>query len=171
MLLSTFATNASIEILTYGIIGGLGLGLLYVPACVAPSFWFSKTRALATGNVIHRIHFFTSVILQGIATCGSGFGAFALAPLISFVKGRFGWKGVMNVLGSLCFSCIFFGAVMSKPRSLENEDDKHDDKINEKPMKSLKKILKNRSLLMLILANPPAVMGHYLLYVFLPEVG
>jgi MCP family monocarboxylic acid transporter-like MFS transporter 14 len=40
----------------YGVIGGVGFGMIYVPAVIAVGFYFEKKRALATG----------------IAICGSG---------------------------------------------------------------------------------------------------
>lgn len=41
---------------TYGIIGGFGFGLIYLPAVVAVGYYFETKRSLATG----------------IAVCGSG---------------------------------------------------------------------------------------------------
>ena len=35
--------------LTYGVIGGFGLGLIYLPAVVAVGYYFESKRALATG--------------------------------------------------------------------------------------------------------------------------
>ena len=49
ILLSSLSTNVLALILTYGVIGGFGQGLIYVPACVSAGFWFEKKRALATG--------------------------------------------------------------------------------------------------------------------------
>ena len=46
--------------LTYGVIGGFGLGLIYLPAVVAVGYYFEKRRALATG----------------ISVCGSGVGEY-----------------------------------------------------------------------------------------------
>jgi len=40
----------------YGVVGGVGFGMIYVPAVIAVGFYFEKRRALATG----------------IAICGSG---------------------------------------------------------------------------------------------------
>ena len=52
ILLSTFSSNSFTLILTFGVVGGFGQGLMYVPACVSAGFWFEKKRALATGFVI-----------------------------------------------------------------------------------------------------------------------
>ena len=42
--------------ISYGIVGGLGLGLMYVPAVTAVGYWFEKKRSLVTGE-IYNIHF------------------------------------------------------------------------------------------------------------------
>ena len=47
ILLSSLSTNVLALILTYGVIGGFGQGLIYVTACVSAGFWFEKKRALA----------------------------------------------------------------------------------------------------------------------------
>ena len=42
--------------ISYGIVGGLGLGLMYVPAVTAVGYWFEKKRSLVTGEIRY-IHF------------------------------------------------------------------------------------------------------------------
>lgn len=42
--------------LLYGVVGGIGFGMIYVPAVIAVGFYFDNKRALATG----------------LAICGSG---------------------------------------------------------------------------------------------------
>ena len=62
--------------LTYGVIGGFGLGLIYLPAVVAVGYYFEKRRALATG----------------ISVCGSGVGTFLFAPLSTALLNAVDWK-------------------------------------------------------------------------------
>jgi len=50
------APNMIVLFAFYGVIGGIGFGMIYVPAVIAVGFYFEKKRALATG----------------IAICGSG---------------------------------------------------------------------------------------------------
>ena len=64
-------------------IGGFGLGLIYLPAVVAVGYYFERRRALATG----------------ISVCGSGVGTFLLAPLATVLLDEFGWKGA-NLVGT-----------------------------------------------------------------------
>lgn len=55
-VLSTFSTSVNMLMITYGILGGFGFGLIYLPAVVAVGYYFETKRSLATG----------------IAVCGSG---------------------------------------------------------------------------------------------------
>jgi len=59
--------------------GGIGAGLIYVPAVITTGFYFERWRALATG----------------IAVCGSGIGAFLLAPISDILVKNFGWRGAL----------------------------------------------------------------------------
>ena len=54
-------------LLTYGVMGGVGLGLMYAPAVVTVGQYFTRRLNLATG----------------ICVCGSGAGTFLLAPITS----------------------------------------------------------------------------------------
>src|SRR5436190_15273542 len=60
-------------------LGGIGAGLIYVPAVITTGFYFERWRALATG----------------IAVCGSGIGAFLLAPISDILVKNFGWRGAL----------------------------------------------------------------------------
>jgi len=52
----TGEANMAVMFIVYGILGGIGFSLIYVPAVITVGFYFDKKRALATG----------------IAICGSG---------------------------------------------------------------------------------------------------
>ena len=49
MLTSSYSSSLTILMITYGIFGGFGLGLMYVPAVIAVSQYFNKRLNLATG--------------------------------------------------------------------------------------------------------------------------
>ena len=55
--------------LTYGVMGGFGLGMVYLPSVVSCGYYFEKRRAIATG----------------IGVCGAGVGCFVFAPLANFL--------------------------------------------------------------------------------------
>ena len=46
---SIFSPNLDIMIMTQGVIAGIGIGLVYLPSIIAPSFYFYEKRAVAYG--------------------------------------------------------------------------------------------------------------------------
>ena len=50
MLTSSYSSSLTILMVTYGIFGGFGLGLMYVPAVISVSQYFSRRLNLATGR-------------------------------------------------------------------------------------------------------------------------
>ena len=103
-VLSIFSPNVPVLMLTYGIIGGFGLGLIYLPSVVAVGYYFESKRALATG----------------IAVCGSGVGTFVFAPLATTLEKEYGWRGANLIFAGLCLNCAIFGALM-RPLVLTTE--------------------------------------------------
>ncbi|XP_011145464.1 monocarboxylate transporter 3 isoform X1 [Harpegnathos saltator] len=95
-VLSTFSSSVNILMMTYGIMGGIGFGLIYLPAVVCVGYYFETKRSLATG----------------IAVCGSGFGTFAFAPLATMLLEAYSWKGANLILAGLILNCAVFGAMM-----------------------------------------------------------
>ena len=80
---SFFASSINSLILWYGLFGGMGNGLVYVPGLIACGFYFDESkRALATG----------------IATSGSGIGIVAIPLFVNYVNENFGWRHCMLIL-------------------------------------------------------------------------
>ncbi|CAG9823917.1 unnamed protein product [Phaedon cochleariae] len=104
--LSVLCPSVEWLMIVYGVGGGLGFGLMYVPAVVNVGYYFEKRRSLATG----------------IAVCGSGFGTFAFAPLGAYFLNSYGWKGANLVLAGICLSCVIF-AILMKPIAYEKKSD------------------------------------------------
>ncbi|XP_058062284.1 monocarboxylate transporter 9 [Anopheles bellator] len=103
--LSTLSTSVTMLMLTYGVMGGIGFGLIYLPAVVAVGYYFETKRSLATG----------------IAVCGSGFGTFAFAPLANMLLEHFDWKNANLILAGLILNCAIFGAMM-RPLTYPKDD-------------------------------------------------
>lgn len=95
-VLSTLCPSVNSLMLVYGFFGGLGFGLIYLPAVVCVGYYFETKRSLATG----------------IAVCGSGVGTFAFAPLASKLLEMYDWKGANLILAGLILNCVVFGALM-----------------------------------------------------------
>ncbi|XP_060073577.1 monocarboxylate transporter 12-B-like [Ylistrum balloti] len=94
LFLSTFSPNLDVMILLYGVVGGCGFGLIYLPAIVMVGYYFDKKRAFATG----------------IAVCGSGIGGFVFAPLCVFLLETYGWQGAMWVISGIVFNGAIFAS-------------------------------------------------------------
>ncbi|XP_026319089.1 monocarboxylate transporter 4-like [Hyposmocoma kahamanoa] len=96
-LLSSFCTNVPFMMITYGAIGGIGFGMMYLPAVVAVGYYFDTKRSLATG----------------IAVCGSGVGTFAFPPLASYLLNKYGsWQSANLILAGLILNGVVFGSLM-----------------------------------------------------------
>lgn len=96
-VLSTLSKSITMMMLTYGLIGGLGFGMIYLPSVVAVGYYFETRRSLATG----------------IAVCGSGVGTFTFAPLATLLINEFGtWQSANLLLAGLILNCAVFGALM-----------------------------------------------------------
>ncbi|XP_052740866.1 monocarboxylate transporter 13 isoform X1 [Bicyclus anynana] len=96
-VLSTFSKSVTMMMITYGLIGGMGFGMIYLPSVVAVGYYFETRRSLATG----------------IAVCGSGVGTFSFAPLAAILLNEFGsWQNANLLLAGLILNCAVFGALM-----------------------------------------------------------
>lgn len=95
-VLSVFCPTVNWMMLAYGFLGGIGFGLIYLPAVVCVGYYFETKRSLATG----------------IAVCGSGVGTFAFAPLATILLENYSWKGAQFILAGLILNCVIFGALM-----------------------------------------------------------
>ena len=96
LALSPLSINVPLLILFFGVIGGIGSGLISLPAKIAIGYYFETKRALATG----------------ISECGSGVGAIIFPPLATYLLNQYGWETTLLITAGLCLSCIFFGALM-----------------------------------------------------------
>lgn len=104
---SIIAPNAYIFMVFYGLLGGAGFGLIYLPAIVCVSFYFERKRSMATG----------------IAVAGSGAGTFVMPPICIFLLERFRWQATVCILGAISASCIGFG-ILYKPLEAEKNGEK-----------------------------------------------
>lgn len=107
MGLSTLCPTIDYLLVVYGIIGGIGCGLMYLPAVVCVGYYFESKRSLATG----------------IAVCGSGFGTFVFAPMASVLVNNYGWKTTNLIIGGIALCCVVFGVLM-KPLEYDGDEKK-----------------------------------------------
>lgn len=119
--LSYFATSIEFLFITYGIIGGIGFCLIYIPSVITIGYYFERWRALATG----------------IALCGSGVGTFIFAPLTNFLINQTGWRGALAIQAIIILSCALYGCAFRpiQPIQLAVCDiEEKLDKTDEKPL-------------------------------------
>ncbi|BFZ13915.1 hypothetical protein BsWGS_16954 [Bradybaena similaris] len=95
-VLATFSPNIEIMMVTYGVIGGFGLGMVYLPSIVSVGYYFDKKRAFATG----------------LAVCGSGLGTFIFPPLSEILLLEFSWQGGLLIIAGIISNACIFGALM-----------------------------------------------------------
>lgn len=93
VLMSIHSENVKMMLVTYGVIGGFGLGMVYLPAVVAVGQWFDKKRAFATG----------------FAMVGSGVGVFVFPPLMLWLIDVYRWRGVLYILAGIILNCAVYG--------------------------------------------------------------
>ncbi|KAL0275611.1 UNVERIFIED_CONTAM: hypothetical protein PYX00_003413 [Menopon gallinae] len=121
--LSAVAMNVEFLSFTYGIIGGIGFGMVYSPSIIIVGFYFEKWRAMATG----------------IAVCGSGIGTFVMAPLTEMCINKFKWQGALLVHAGILLICGLCGLLFRplKPVKVTLEKSAESDE-ESKPLEETK---------------------------------
>lgn len=74
MFATSFSKSIYLVHFLYGVLTGIGFGLIYMPAVIAVGFYFEKWRGLATG----------------IAACGTGLGGVALPIVLTIIQEKLG---------------------------------------------------------------------------------
>ncbi|XP_028033955.1 monocarboxylate transporter 14-like [Bombyx mandarina] len=105
---ASFSNSVEVLYVTYGIMAGLGMGLLYVTAVVSIAFWFEKRRNLAVG----------------LGSCGVGFGTFIYSPLTTYLLDEYGWRGALLLLAGTVLNVCVCGMLMRDPEWLILEQKK-----------------------------------------------
>lgn len=105
---ASFSNSVEVLCVTYGLMAGLGMGLLYVTAVVSIAYWFEKRRNLAVG----------------LGSCGVGFGTFIYSPLTTYLLEEYGWRGALLLLAGTVLNVCVCGAVMRDPEWLIMEQKK-----------------------------------------------
>ena len=92
MLVTAFlpADHAWLMYVTYGTVGGFGVGAAYNAIITATQKWFPQNRGLATG----------------IAVSAFGFSTVIFAPLIELIVRQFGLKSTFLILSGIFFAVI-----------------------------------------------------------------
>jgi hypothetical protein len=67
-------------------------------------------------------HYFESkrTLAMGLASCGSGIGAFILNPLSKYLIDVYGWRGTLLIQAGIQLNCILCGALF-RPLTKQNQ--------------------------------------------------
>lgn len=97
--LSSLAESIEFLYFSYGILGGIGFGMIYAPSIITVGFYFERWRALATG----------------IAVCGSGIGTFVLAPISDALIKHLEWKNALLVQAFIILVICTISGTLFRP--------------------------------------------------------
>ncbi|KAI4458182.1 monocarboxylate transporter [Holotrichia oblita] len=133
---SSFAPNIGILILTYGLLGGIGFGMLYMPSVIAIGFYFEKWRGVA----------------NSVSLCGSAVGSITIPIIISVSMKELIWRNKFRCFSGFTLFCAMCTLLYKPLQPLEIRidqppenvsDDESDDDIF--PYKSVKNKLNNQT--------------------------
>lgn len=113
---SSFANSTTALFITFGVIGGIGFSLIYIPAVITVGYYFERWRALATGA----------------AMCGSGVGTFAINELVTYLIREYGWRQTLLVESALILLCAIFGSTFRPLKSVQVTIGDDDTAVEEK---------------------------------------
>ncbi|CAH3898296.1 unnamed protein product [Pieris brassicae] len=134
-VLASVSNSIELIMLTFGVIAGLGLGLVYVTAVVSIAYWFEKKRNLAVG----------------LGACGTGVGTFIYAPMTQYLIKEFGWRGTILILAGTLLNLCVCGCVMRDPEWWILEQSK--EKSEKEDLKSVRDDAKSKNSSSASLAN------------------
>ncbi|KAI9294292.1 MFS general substrate transporter [Neoconidiobolus thromboides FSU 785] len=152
-LLASFSFKVWHLLLTQGIMFGIGGGLVFVPANVIVSQWFTKNRGLALG----------------IGTAGSGIGGMAFSVLNGYLLPQVGFEWTLRYNCIILFSCLIVSILLLKERKPDSDNTANNNKINivAKP-ESKRRMLLSGKFLLFSLSNSLFVSAHFISLYYLP---
>ena len=116
-------------ILSFGVIGGMGLGLGYITPVSTLVKWFPKHRGLATG----------------MAIMGFGFSSMIFGPTMTYLFDKVGIHSTFFILGSLYFIVILCSSLYIEP-PLKADDTKTADQSAQPAKIDLAQLTANEAL-------------------------
>ncbi|GAB6018456.1 hypothetical protein CHUAL_000161 [Chamberlinius hualienensis] len=99
-IITSYVTNIIQMIITFGLIGGLGQALLYVPLSSVLSGYFRD--------------YYT--IVSGIYSSCFAMAKMALTPLADYLNAEYGWRGCMLIFGGLSLNACAAAALFQPPK-------------------------------------------------------
>lgn len=110
--------------LLFGFLGGIGMGLIYLPSILIVGYCFEKKRAIATGKIIQQFCFGQQIVehsATGIVTAGTGIGSITFGPLSLFLFNQLGWQTGLQTLAAILLTCAFCCLLMVPIKPIRHE--------------------------------------------------
>ncbi|KAJ2785983.1 hypothetical protein H4R18_000198 [Coemansia javaensis] len=104
-----FCTEVWQLVLAQGVLGGAGVGTVFIVVSTIPTSWFSKNQGF----------------LIGIVHSGSGVGGLVLAPLTRYLINQYTLPGALKILGAILAAGITLVSLgmATKPEELVDQED------------------------------------------------
>lgn len=101
LILSGFSTNPAIIVLTFGVIGGIGIGLSYSATTPCAIKWFHSSK---------------KGVISGIVVSGVGLAPVYIAPLTAYFLKLYGIQQTFIILGGIALVAILlFSLILRNP--------------------------------------------------------
>ncbi|XP_067670657.1 monocarboxylate transporter 13-like [Haliotis asinina] len=158
-LVSAFAPSLFFLYFSFGVVGGMGLGLSIVPSLVAVTVYFRKRISLAIA---------TSAI-------GAGVGTMCLPMLYRALITQYGWQGMMMVLSGVALNLVVCGGLFRMPAYVIAQQRQRTHERRRPPrcvsFHSLFTVLNHRPFLIFLTATASTHLGVMVPYVHLPDLA
>ncbi|XP_033759009.1 monocarboxylate transporter 3-like [Pecten maximus] len=151
-----FVPSLELAVIFYGVVSGIGAGLIFLPASVVLGFNFRRRRNLASG----------------VAVSGNGVGTFLVALIIEAAREEYGNRGLFFIIAGISLQGAFLGCLLfpseleirQKQIRYQNTSYTNKSDILNNILQSFV-ILKNISFLCLCVSMFISYTGIYLVYV------
>jgi MFS family permease len=120
LILSGYTRQVWHLYLSFGLLGGMGVGAFYVPLSATASRWFAANRGLALA----------------IVSGGNGTGILAIAPFARYLISAYDWATAFLVMGALSWMVILPAALLIRNSPVEMGSKAYgaDDEVDVHPM-------------------------------------
>ncbi|RUS84545.1 hypothetical protein EGW08_007714 [Elysia chlorotica] len=108
LVMSAFSPNIYFLFLSYGVVQGIGRGLIIVPGIFIVNMYFSKRLGIALG----------------FASSGTGIGTLGLPPLITWLFDTLGYQGAHLTVAGIA-TCGWVVAMLFRPLSMHKNIVRH----------------------------------------------
>ncbi|KAI3378770.1 hypothetical protein SNEBB_010405 [Seison nebaliae] len=98
-LITVFARQLILLYIGYGVIGGIGFGLIYI-----------------TSVVVIPLHFKSFARQTGIAVSGSGVGTIIFPILTEYLISTYGWRGTQLIFAGIILQCAIMACFYIEPK-------------------------------------------------------